>query len=89
MFGLHGRDTFNRPTSSLSQITSSVCKWWIKLFPYVLTILILVIGGVIVYVWHTYLYNIDVSDAQKQEHIDKLFHFMLQKAMKFQLLYFE
>ncbi len=71
MFGLKGRDTFNKPTSNFGDILKKTGKWWIKLFPYFLTLLIVICIVVMGYVWYTYLYNKDVTEEEKQQYIDK------------------
>jgi len=71
MFGLKGRDTFNKPTSDINMIIKKAKKWWIKLFPYVLLTIIFCIIIVIGYTWHKYLYTKDVTETEKTEYVDK------------------
>ncbi|MEA3323128.1 MAG: hypothetical protein U9Q12_02805, partial [Patescibacteria group bacterium] len=83
MFGLRGRDTFNKPTSDISDIMKKMRKWGAKAFPYVLGVLIIFIGSVIGYVWYTNMNTKNVSEEEKQQYIDKKSKETLFKKEKF------
>lgn len=86
MFGLKGRDTFNKPTSDIGMIVEKVKGWWIKLFPYMLLGIILYIIVIIGYTWYTYLDKKDVSEKEKKEYIDKKMKEITFKKEKFDTL---
>lgn len=71
MFGLKGRDTFNKPRSSLGQIMENARKWWMKLFPFLIFALFVLIIVVIGNTWYSYVYVKGVSEQEKQEYINK------------------
>jgi hypothetical protein len=71
MFGLKGRDTFNKPTSDFGDIIKKTGKWWLKFFPYILGVFITIGICILGYVWYTYLYHKELSVQEKQEYIDK------------------
>ncbi len=71
MFGLKGRDTFNKPRSSSGQIMEDARKWWMKLFPCLIFALFVLIIVVIGNIWYSYVYVKGVSEQEKQEYINK------------------
>jgi len=86
MFGLKGRDTFNKPTSDIGMIVKKAKGWWIKLFPYMLLGIILYIIVIIGYTWYTYLEKKDVSEQEKKEYIGKKMKEITFKKEKFDIL---
>jgi len=86
MFGIKGRDTFNKPTSDIGQLVSVFHKWWLRLFPYALGLVIVVAIGMIGYIWYTYLYAKDVTEVEKKEYVDKKNKEVIFKKEKFDAL---
>lgn len=83
MFGLKGRDTFNKPTSDIGMIIKKAKKWWAKLFPFILLGIIFYIVVIIGYTWYIYLDKKDVSEEEKKEYIDKKMKEVTFKKEKF------
>lgn len=71
MFGLRGRDTFNKPTSDINAIMKKMREWGNKAFPYIILVLIIVIASIIGYVWYTSMNAKIVSEEEKKQYIDK------------------
>jgi hypothetical protein len=69
MFGIKGRDTFNRPHSSFEEKIKKMWDWWVKYFSYVLLIFFLVAASITIYIWYQYLYDKDVPEQEKQDYI--------------------
>jgi len=86
MFGLKGRDTFNKPASDFSMIMKEARKWWIKLFPYVLWTIFFCIIIIMGYTWYVYLHAKDVSEKEKMEYVDKKIKEVIFKKEKFDTL---
>ncbi len=71
MFGLRGRDTFNKPTSDINAIMKKMREWGSKAFPYAMVVLVIVIASIIGYVWYTSMNAKIVSEEEKKQYIDK------------------
>ncbi len=71
MFGIKGRDTFNKPVSDFGQIMRKMYAWWVKIFPYVLLVLFLCIIIILGRVWHKYLHTRGATEEEKQQYILK------------------
>ncbi len=86
MFGLKGRDTFNKPTSDVGVTVKKVGQWWIKSFPNILWIIGFCVIAIIVYTWYLYLYKKDVTEKEKQAYIAKQMSEVTFKKKKFDTL---
>ncbi len=86
MFGLKGRDTFNKPTSDIGLIIKKAGQWWTKLFPVVFWVVIVYVVAVIGYTWYSYLYKKDVTEQEKKAYIDKKMNEVIFKKEKFDIL---
>ena len=86
MFGLKGRDTFNKPTSNIGMSVKKAGQWWLKLFPVVLWIIVFYIIVMIGYAWYSYLYQKDITDDEKGIYIDKKMSELTFKKEKFDTL---
>lgn len=71
MFGLRGRDTFNKPTSDMSSIMKKMREWGAKAFPYAMVVLVIIIVSVIGYVWYVNMNTKDVTVEEQKQYIDK------------------
>jgi len=71
MFGLKGRDTFNKPTSNVGITIKKAGQLWIRFFPVVLWIIVGYIIVMIGYTWHSYLHKRDVTEQEKDVYISK------------------
>jgi hypothetical protein len=71
MFGIRGRDTFNKPMSDTGDVMKKMREWGAKAFPYAMVVLVIIIGGVIGYVWYVSMNTKDVSGEEKKQYIDK------------------
>lgn len=69
MFGIKGRDTFNKPESALEHIVSLVRERWTRYFPFLLGILFLFLMGIAVYMWYIYLHTKELTGEEKQQYV--------------------
>lgn len=83
MFGLRGRDTFNKPTSDISSIMKKMREMGAKAFPYAMAILVIIIVSVIGYVWYVNMNTKDVTAEERKQYIDKKNKETLFKKEKF------
>ncbi len=86
MFGLKGRDTFNKPTSSVGMTMKKIGQWWVKSFPIILWIIVVYVIVVIGYTWYSYLYKKDVTEQEKKAYINKKMNEVTFKKEKFDTL---
>jgi hypothetical protein len=86
MFGIKGRDTFNKPKSSFGEKIQELRTWWIKYFSYILLLLLVLMVGFAGYIWYTYLYDKDVSEQEKQEYIIQKSGTITLKKEKFETI---
>ncbi|HIP50333.1 MAG TPA: hypothetical protein EYG99_02685 [Candidatus Pacebacteria bacterium] len=86
MFGLKGRDTFNKPTSSIGMTVKKVGRWWVKSFPFILWIIVFYIVAIIGYTWYSYLYKKNVTEEEKHVYIDKRMSEVTFEKERFNLL---
>jgi cbb3-type cytochrome oxidase subunit 3 len=71
MFGIKGRDTFNKPLSNRAQIAQMVKEKWLKYFPYLLIFAIVSIIIFLGYVWYMYVYTKELSVDEKATYINE------------------
>jgi len=71
MFGIKGRDTFNKPTSDVEEVLNKFHTIWLKYFKYLLLILLVINICIIGYIWYKYLYGKNITEKEKQEYIIK------------------
>ena len=86
MFGLKGRDTFNKPTSDVGASIKKAGRWWVKSFPVILWIIVIYVIVVIGYAWYSYLYKKDVTEQEKKAYINKKINEVTFKKEKFDIL---
>ena len=86
MFGLKGRDTFNKPRSTFEEKMQKFSVWWMKYFSYILLTLFFVALSVIGYIWYEYLYNKEVTEQEKQNYIIQKSNAITFKKEKFETI---
>lgn len=71
MFGIKGRDTFNKPESTLEHIMSVIRQRWTRLFPILLGIVFLCFVATVVYMWYAYLYTKELTGEEKTQYVNQ------------------
>ena len=69
MFGIKGRDTFNRPLSNRAQIVRVLKEKWLKYFPYILGFLMICSVSFSGYVWYVYVHTKELSASEETAYI--------------------
>ena len=71
MFGIKGRDTFNKPQSDLMMFFGYVRKKWMKIFPVILGLTLIGILVFVGYVWYQFVYTKELTGEEKINYINQ------------------
>jgi hypothetical protein len=71
MFGLEGRDTFNKPRTKIEIFFSMVRKKWQKIFPWIIVMLFVIEICFAGYVWYYYVYTKELSAEEKAVYVNQ------------------
>lgn len=83
MFGIKGRDTFNKPLSDRAQIATELKKKWLKYFPYFLMFVIFSAVVFIGYAWYVYVYTKELTPDEKVIYINQKKQEVIFREKKF------
>lgn len=83
MFGIKGRDTFNRPISTRAQIMLMIKKKWVRYFPFFLIFLIFSVIIFIAYVWYVYVYTKELTPEEETIYINEKKQEVIFRQKKF------
>ncbi len=71
MFGLEGRDTFNKPRTRIYIFFSTLQHKWQKIFPWVLVGLFIICMSIVGYVWYMFAYSRELTQQEKDVYVSQ------------------
>jgi phosphotransferase system glucose/maltose/N-acetylglucosamine-specific IIC component len=71
MFGIKGRDTFNKPQSDFALFFGFVRRKWTKIFPIVLSLILVCILSFVWYVWYAFVHTKELTGAEKTDYVNQ------------------
>ncbi|PID52335.1 MAG: hypothetical protein CR972_02560 [Candidatus Moraniibacteriota bacterium] len=71
MFGIKGRDTFNKPFTNRAKVARMLKEKWIRYFPFILILLACIVIAYVVYVWYVYVHTKELTETERMTYINE------------------
>lgn len=83
MFGIKGRDTFNKPFSDRAKIARILKEKWVKYFPYFVGFLILAAMTFAMYTWYVHVHTKELTQSERDAYINEKKQEVIFRQKKF------
>ncbi len=71
MFGIYGRDTFNKPKSNIAIFFTFIHDRWLKIFPFFLFFILVIVMIIVGNVWYKYVYTKELTGEEKTTYVNQ------------------
>lgn len=83
MFGIRGRDTFNKPLSNRAHLAKIIKEKWLRYFPFLLVFLALSVTVFSGYVWYVYVHTKELSKEEESTYVNQKRQEVIFRKKKF------
>ncbi len=84
MFGIKGRNTFNKPfTTDRTKFVRMAKEKWIRFFPFFLFFAMIVSVFFVMYVWYMHVYTKELTESESEKYINQKRHEVTFRKKKF------